>query len=61
MGTLCERKNSQVQELRDTYHGVLMILRHFMSKDTYTEHHSHRVVGVFGDAGRRHGPRKRHD
>jgi putative nucleotidyltransferase with HDIG domain len=43
MGTLCERKNSQVQELRDTYHGVLMILRHFMSKDSYTEHHSQRV------------------
>jgi putative nucleotidyltransferase with HDIG domain len=44
MGTLCERKNSQLQELRDTYHGVLMILRHFMSKDSYTEHHSHRVA-----------------
>jgi putative nucleotidyltransferase with HDIG domain len=43
MGTLCERKNAQVQELRDTYHGVLMILRHFMSKDSYTEHHSQRV------------------
>jgi putative nucleotidyltransferase with HDIG domain len=40
---LCERKNAQVQELRDTYHGVLMILRHFMSKDSYTEHHSQRV------------------
>jgi HD-GYP domain-containing protein (c-di-GMP phosphodiesterase class II) len=44
MGTLCERKNAQVRELRDTYHGILMILRHFMSKDTYTEHHSHRVA-----------------
>ncbi len=43
MGTLCERKNMQVQELRDTYHGVLMILRHFMSKDSYTAHHSQRV------------------
>lgn len=43
MGTLCERKNSQLQELRDTYHGVLMILRHFISKDTYTENHCHRV------------------
>ncbi len=40
MGTLCERKNAQVRELRDTYHGILMILRHFMSKDSYTEHHS---------------------
>ena len=43
MGTLCERKNGQLQELRDTYHGVLMILRHFISKDTYTENHCHRV------------------
>jgi putative nucleotidyltransferase with HDIG domain len=43
MGTLCERKNAQLQELRDTYHGVLMILRHFISKDSYTENHCHRV------------------
>jgi len=43
MGTLCERKNAQLQELRDTYHGVLMILRHFISKDAYTENHCHRV------------------
>jgi putative nucleotidyltransferase with HDIG domain len=43
MGTLCERKNLQLQELRDTYHGVLMILRHFISKDAYTENHCHRV------------------
>ncbi len=44
MGTLCERKNAQVKELRDTYHGVLMILRHFISKDSYTENHCHRVA-----------------
>jgi putative nucleotidyltransferase with HDIG domain len=43
MGGLCEHKNAQLKELRDTYQGVLMILRHFMSKDAYTEHHSHRV------------------
>jgi putative nucleotidyltransferase with HDIG domain len=43
MGGLCERKNMQVRELRETYHGVLMILRHFMSKDTYTAHHCQRV------------------
>jgi putative nucleotidyltransferase with HDIG domain len=43
MGTLYEHKNAQVQELRDTYHGVLMILRHFISKDQYTENHSYRV------------------
>jgi putative nucleotidyltransferase with HDIG domain len=43
MGTLCERKNEQLKELRETYHGVLMILRHFISKDSYTENHCHRV------------------
>jgi putative nucleotidyltransferase with HDIG domain len=43
MGTLYEHKNSQLRELRETYHGVLLILRHFVSKDEYTEHHSHRV------------------
>jgi putative nucleotidyltransferase with HDIG domain len=44
MGTLYEHKNDQLRELRETYHGVLMILRHFISKDEYTEHHSHRVA-----------------
>ena len=52
MGTLCERKNSQLQELRDTYHGVLMILRHFISKDAYTENHCHRV-SVYATRSRR--------
>lgn len=43
MGTLYEHKTQQVEELRNTYYGVLMILRHFVSKDTYTENHSYRV------------------
>ena len=43
MGTLYEHKNAQMQELRETYHGVLMILRHFVSKDQWTENHSYRV------------------
>ena len=43
MGTLCEHKNAQLQEMRETYNGVLMLLRHFISKDEYTEHHSYRV------------------
>jgi putative nucleotidyltransferase with HDIG domain len=43
MGTLYESKNAQINELRDTYQGVLMILRHFISKDTYTENHCYRV------------------
>jgi putative nucleotidyltransferase with HDIG domain len=43
MGTLYEHKNAQLAELRETYHGVLLLLRHFISKDEYTEHHSYRV------------------
>ena len=43
MGTLYELKNRQLDELRETYNGVLMLLRHFISKDEYTEHHSYRV------------------
>jgi putative nucleotidyltransferase with HDIG domain len=43
MGTLYEHKTAQIDELRETYHGVLMILRHFIAKDTYTENHSYRV------------------
>jgi putative nucleotidyltransferase with HDIG domain len=43
MGTLCDHKTNQVRELRETYDGVLMILRHFISKDQYTENHSYRV------------------
>ena len=47
MGTLYEHRSHQVRELRETYHGVLMILRHFIAKDTYTENHSYRV-SIYG-------------
>ncbi|MEO8679827.1 MAG: HD-GYP domain-containing protein [Vicinamibacterales bacterium] len=43
MGTLYEHRGAQVLELRETYDGVLMLLRHFISKDQYTENHSYRV------------------
>jgi putative nucleotidyltransferase with HDIG domain len=43
MGSLYEHKASQLGELRETYHGVLMILRHFIAKDAYTENHCYRV------------------
>lgn len=43
MGTLCERIRAQTTELRSTYHGVLMILRQFVSQDKYTENHCYRV------------------
>jgi putative nucleotidyltransferase with HDIG domain len=43
MGTLYEHRGAQMLELRETYDGVLMLLRHFISKDQYTENHSYRV------------------
>jgi putative nucleotidyltransferase with HDIG domain len=43
MGALYDHQAAQVRELRETYFGVLMILRHFVSKDKYTENHSYRV------------------
>jgi putative nucleotidyltransferase with HDIG domain len=42
-GTLYEHKVAQVAELRQTYYGVLEMLRHFISNDKYTENHSYRV------------------
>jgi len=43
MGTLYERHENQLRELRKTYYGLLTILRMFVSKDKYTENHSYRV------------------
>jgi putative nucleotidyltransferase with HDIG domain len=43
MGTLHEHHQARVNELRQTYHGLLLILRQFISKDKYTENHSYRV------------------
>lgn len=43
MGTLHDRTKAYIHELRETYHGVLLILRQFISKDSYTLNHSYRV------------------
>lgn len=43
MGTLYERKEAHMRELRATYRGILLILHQFISKDKYTENHSYRV------------------
>jgi putative nucleotidyltransferase with HDIG domain len=43
MGTLFDHREAQIEEMRSTYHGVLMILRQFISKDEFTENHSYRV------------------
>ncbi|MGA1790746.1 MAG: HD-GYP domain-containing protein [bacterium] len=43
MGTLYEHKASQIKELRTNYQGILIILRHFISKDEFSESHCYRV------------------
>jgi putative nucleotidyltransferase with HDIG domain len=48
-GTLYEQKERHIHELRETYHGVLVILQQFISKDKYTQNHSYRV-SVYGVA-----------
>lgn len=53
MGTLYDVKNQQLRELRETYNGVLVLLRHFISKDEYTEHHSIRVAEYAARIGAR--------
>ena len=44
MGTLYERKENHLRELRRTYFGVLTILQQFVSNDKYTHNHSYRVA-----------------
>ncbi len=43
MGTLYDHREARIRELRQTYHGILLILRQFISKDKYTQNHSYRV------------------
>lgn len=43
MGTLYERNQLRLSELRKAYRGLIIILRQFISKDKYTENHCYRV------------------
>ena len=43
MGSLYDRDKKKMEELRQTYQGVLVILRNFISNDEYTENHCYRV------------------
>ncbi len=43
MGTLYDHYRSKMKELQKTYRGILVILRHFISQDEYTENHCYRV------------------
>src|ERR1700730_4694944 len=44
MGTLYERTERHLGELRQTYFGLLTILQQFISNDKYTHNHSYRVA-----------------
>src|SRR5580700_12205404 len=44
MGTLYDRTELHLRELRQTYFGVLTILQQFISNDKYTHNHSYRVA-----------------
>lgn len=44
MGTLYERLEGHLRELRRTYFGVLAILQQLISNDKYTHNHCHRVA-----------------
>ncbi len=55
MGTLYERKECHVRELRRTYFGVLTILQQFISNDKYTHNHSYRVAIYASSIARRMG------
>jgi hypothetical protein len=43
MGTLYEKNKNKMQELRQTYQGLLLILRHFITQDEERENHCFRV------------------
>jgi putative nucleotidyltransferase with HDIG domain len=43
MGSLYDRDKQKMEELRQSYQGILIILRSFISNDEYTENHCYRV------------------
>ncbi len=43
MGTLYERTQSNLHELRQSYRGILLILQHIVANDKYSQNHSYRV------------------
>ncbi len=43
MGTLHEREKERIEELRQTYHGLLIILKQLVCKDEHSENHAYRV------------------
>jgi len=44
MGTLYERMQSNLRELRESYRGILLILQHIVANDKYSQNHAYRVA-----------------
>ena len=44
MGTLYERKEEHLRDLRQSYEGILMILQHIASDNKYSQNHPYRVA-----------------
>src|ERR1700688_2176502 len=55
MGTLYDRKELHLAELRQTYFGLLTILQQFISNDKYTHNHSYRVAVYASTIAKRMG------
>ena len=55
MGTLYDRKEHHLAELRQTYFGLLTILQQFISNDKYTHNHSYRVALYSSSIAKRMG------
>ncbi|MBZ5722124.1 MAG: hypothetical protein LAO03_17260 [Acidobacteriia bacterium] len=43
MGTLYERNQKSLHEMKDGYEGMLAILQHFLANEKYSEAHSYRI------------------
>jgi hypothetical protein len=43
MGTLYERKEAHLRDLRQSYEGILMMLQHIASDNKYSQNHPYRV------------------
>jgi len=44
VGTLYERMQVNLRELRESYRGILLILQHIVANDKYSQNHSYRVA-----------------
>ena len=44
MGTLYERNRTSLEQLRESYHGLLLILQHIAKSDKYSGDHAYRVA-----------------